>query len=369
MNLETICFGLAFLRNRLLYIGRLRRAVSRVGCLQGIFVFIYGVKALSAAKQAFWCTHRDGYSVVAFPAELSRADMSDIRDAGVKVQEHLSQKKCAACVVDLSALDYIGSSMVALIVKIWKLVKAQGGRVVVVAPRPNIRDVLRIAGLTKVWTITDTFEAAVHSLGCSTEAKVEKRERRLLTFVGPLALIGAAVCVAGVVAPDKVPIGKPQEWMIHTLGGLSLLASLVCVFRDTGWRRVFSAIGLVLSICLAVFWFWHQEFRTPEDVVPEVAPANETLGAETQQVEEATTAPEAATELPAQESTEVKDASLLNQPLPSDPSASGDASADAPVEPGRSLVKPTSGDAEVDSPPKPESLPEPTSPPEPESRE
>ncbi len=238
--------------------------------------FIQGVGALSAIKQAFWCTHRDGYSVVAFPAELSSADMSDIRDAGVKVQEHLAQKKCLACVVDLSALSYIGSSMVALIVKIWKLVKAQGGRVVVVAPGANIRDVLKIAGLTKVWTIVDTFEAAVHSLGCSIEAKVEKRERRLLTFVGPIALIGASVAIAAVVAPDKVRLGKPQEWMIHTLGGLSLLASVVCVFRDSGWRRIFSFVGLLLSVSLAGFWLWHKEFRSPPEV-PVALPSEETV--------------------------------------------------------------------------------------------
>lgn len=306
--------------------------------------------------------------------------MSDIRDAGIKVQEYLSQIKCSACIVDLSSISYIGSSMVALIVRIWKLVKTQGGHVVVVAPGQNIRDVLKITGLTKVWTIVDTFEAAVHSLGCSMEAKVEKRERRLLTFVGPLALIGAAVAVAAVVIPGKIRISAPQEWTIHVLGGLSLLASSVCVFRDTGWRKVFSSVGLVLSISLAAFWFWHKEFRSPagtEYPLPSAAakPSVLTTPAEIPEAESLNAEDQANVPMPdsesapdpsAEESGSPDSASLpLSQPRSSESSApsatarpsTSPSASDTPDEERRSDSQKIPGDAETVSPPVPASPP------------
>lgn len=232
---------------------------------------------MSTAKQAFWCTHRDGYSVIAFPKELSTADMSEVREVGVRVIDQLSVVKSPSCLVDLSALSYMGSSMVASIVKIWKTVNARGGKMVVVAPGEQIRDVLKVTGLTKVWTIVTTFESGVHALGCSTEAKVEKRERRLLTFVGAVALVGAGIAVAAKLAPSRIPLGVPPEWMILTLGGLALLASGISSFRERGWRMALSIVVLVMTIGTSSAYLWHTHLRVP---VPEdgSVPADESAG-------------------------------------------------------------------------------------------
>ncbi len=189
--------------------------------------------------------------------------MAEIREAGLKVLDHLQALNSPACVVDLSALDYMGSSLVASIVRIWKAVKEKNGQMVVVTSSDRIHDVLKTTGLTKVWTITSTFEAGVHALGYSPEAKVEKRELRLLEFVGPFAVVGSSLLVATKVVPQiAVPFPIPN-WAVYTALALALLTSCVAMFRERGIQRILSSLGFALAIPVLSFFLWHTEFRTP----------------------------------------------------------------------------------------------------------
>ena len=67
---------------------------------------------------------RDGYCVVAFPKEIGKTGMADLSSATSDALKELALIKSAACVVDLSALDYMESSLVACVVRIWKAMKA-----------------------------------------------------------------------------------------------------------------------------------------------------------------------------------------------------------------------------------------------------
>lgn len=222
---------------------------------------------MSKSEKAFWCQHRDGYAVISFPRDMATAHMAEIREAGLKVLDHLQTLKSPACVVDLSALDYMGSSLVASIVRIWKAVREKDGKMVVVTSSERIYEVLKTTGLTKVWTITSTFESGVHALGYSPEAKVEKRELRLLEFVGPLAVVGSSLLVAAKVFP-KVPLPFPMpDWAVYTALALALLTSGVAMVREQGVQRVLSTLGFVLAIPVLSFFIWHTEFRLPTVLV------------------------------------------------------------------------------------------------------
>lgn len=178
--------------------------------------------------------------------------------------DHLQTLNSPACVVDLSALDYMGSSLVASIVRIWKAVKEKNGQMVVVTSSDRIHDVLKTTGLTKVWMITSTFESGVHALGFSPEAKVEKRELRLLEFVGPLAVVGSSLLVAAKVFP-QIPLPFPTpNWVVYTALALALLTSGVAMLRERGIQRILSALGFALAIPVLSFFLWHTEFRVPE---------------------------------------------------------------------------------------------------------
>ncbi|MCA9036494.1 MAG: STAS domain-containing protein [Planctomycetaceae bacterium] len=224
---------------------------------------------MSESSQAFWFRHRDGYSVIAFPKELGTAHMGDIRDAAVKVIEQLAAVKTPSCVVDLTSLDYMGSSLVASIIRIWKSVKEKGGQMVVVAPNQQIVEVLQTTGLTKVWTVVETFELAVHSLGYSPEARVEKRERRILAFVGPAALVLGAITIAIRVLPHFAAIKQTATALVYGIMGLSVVASAISTFRESGWRRALSIIVFLIAAPLLGWFVWYEEVRIPiDDLTP-----------------------------------------------------------------------------------------------------
>lgn len=231
-----------------------------------------GGQILATTNKAFWCHHRDGYLVISFPRELATAHMAEVREAGMKILEHLEKTQSPSCVVDLTALDYMGSSLVASIVRIWKSVKGKDGRMVVVTSNERTYEVLKATGLTKVWTITPTFESGVHALGFSPEAKVEKRELRLLEFVGPIAVIGGAAVVAAKLLPELKVGDSIPTWVVYTILGLALLASGVAMLREKGVQRVLSTLGFLVSAPLLGFFIWHMEFRFPVPVNPHPTP-------------------------------------------------------------------------------------------------
>ena len=196
-----------------------------------------------------------GYCVVAFPKEIGKVGMADLSSATSEAIKELAVIKTAACVVDLSSLNYMESSVVACVVRIWKAIKAQSGTIVVIAPSEGIKGILNITGLQKFWTIVDTLEAGIHALGFSIEAKVAKRERRLLIFVGPIALICGAVAVAVRLLPQLASFAGEATWFIYSIAGLSIVASGISSIRERGWRRLFSIIVFMLGMALLGSFF------------------------------------------------------------------------------------------------------------------
>lgn len=218
--------------------------------------------------QPLVCQSKDGYAVVSFPKEMARAHLTDIRDAGEKIIDDLSKTNQQHCLVDLSQLDYIGSSLVAAIVRIWKAISERDGQMVVVASNIGTREVLKVTGLNKVWTIAPNLEAGVHALGFSKEAKVVKRERRILVMVGAFSLLCGIVAVAIRVLPRFEELGHPADFLVYSILGLSLATSGISIFREKGWRLWLTVIVFLASVPLLGFFIWHNEYRGTGFPVP-----------------------------------------------------------------------------------------------------
>ncbi|MEZ6046837.1 MAG: STAS domain-containing protein [Planctomycetaceae bacterium] len=107
----------------------------------------------------------NGYSVITLTPQLNDAQWSDIEQVGSDLLVQLKDHKSPAFVVDLSSLNYMGSAMVALIVRLWKSVKDEKGRMVVVNREKLVYEVLELAGLHKIWIIVETREEALKKLG------------------------------------------------------------------------------------------------------------------------------------------------------------------------------------------------------------
>ncbi|WP_417849091.1 STAS domain-containing protein [Thalassoglobus sp.] len=96
---------------------------------------------------------------------IADGSWADIQKLGDEVTRETQQQKCPTCLMDLSSLDYMGSSLVALLVRIWKDVKERKGEMVIVAQHPLIRETIVLAGLDKLWAVYGDIDAAYQAIG------------------------------------------------------------------------------------------------------------------------------------------------------------------------------------------------------------
>lgn len=115
----------------------------------------------------FRFTQEGNVSVLVLLPELNKVQWGEIDSIGNRVLNSLESKTSPSMIVDLSQLNYMGSAMVALIVRVWKATVAKKGKLSVICPHAEVREVLQVASLDKHWAIVDTLEEARTSLGVS----------------------------------------------------------------------------------------------------------------------------------------------------------------------------------------------------------
>ncbi|MEW4488672.1 STAS domain-containing protein [Thalassoglobus sp. JC818] len=115
---------------------------------------------------------------VVITPEVVESTWASISSLGDQVVECLKDVKHPSCLVDLTQLDFMGSSLVALIVRIWREVKSRNGRLVVVTSHPIVKETISLAGLDKIWDIQPSIELGSRALDLSDTvvAEVEGRE-------------------------------------------------------------------------------------------------------------------------------------------------------------------------------------------------
>ena len=106
-----------------------------------------------------------GFSVITLDPCLAEAKWGDIERVGTELKAKLAEQKQPFCLLDLSKLEFMGSSVVALLVRVWKAVQERQGEMVVVKPNQFVKEVLDIAGLSKVWTICPSRSEGESVLG------------------------------------------------------------------------------------------------------------------------------------------------------------------------------------------------------------
>lgn len=189
-----------------------------------------------------------GYPVVAFNPSLGDCRWGDIEQVGNDLKEKLATLDRPDFLMDLTRLEFMGSSVVALIVKLWKAVQEKEGEMVVVNSSSMIGEVLEIAGLSRVWKIVDSHEEAEQILGVK---KFTPATPMSIFFLAVLGWVAAAGTLLFVVAPRKQLLElDPQtaKTLALTCGGVAIIAGLVAMVRDRGvWRL----LGVLLVIIAA----------------------------------------------------------------------------------------------------------------------
>jgi anti-anti-sigma factor len=128
--------------------------------------------------------------------ELNESAWNELETLGDSLLLELKDQKSPSVIIDLTKLTYISSSLVAVVIQVWKLVDEQGGKTAVLNTSEMVEEVLNISGLKKVWCIVSTEEDAKTYL--SQALKQERIERRRVLsmpiLLGIVALLSAVAC-------------------------------------------------------------------------------------------------------------------------------------------------------------------------------
>ena len=212
------------------------------------------------------------YSVLALKPAMNNSEWSDIEQAGDAVLGELEFAGTPHLIVDLSELNYIGSAMVALLVRLWKIVKAKNARMVVVIRDPMVLEVLQIAKLDQVWEIAEYREDALYQLGVSPEAKSERRESNVLVMASVVPALIAAAALGIYLASPEVLGTRLTQILAYGCSALGLAIGILLAVKAIGGRRTLGILSAVVSLAVLIGAFVWVPFGS-EPVQAENKPA------------------------------------------------------------------------------------------------
>lgn len=188
-------------------------------------------------------------SVQFLPSGMTK-DWDEVEAATNDVIRRLRESEQLSVMVDLSQLQMINSGLIASLVRIWKIMKERNGQFSLVSPNQNVTEVLKTAGLWKLWSVVNDREEAVYELGVSRAAIVEKRERQFLMLVAlPCAGLAAVAIVAMLMNRSEV-MGVNAQLTALLFAAAAVATGLISVIKDSGWHRVVSSVALILGIAV-----------------------------------------------------------------------------------------------------------------------
>ena len=95
-----------------------------------------------------------------------------------------------------------------------------------------------------------TGEEAAYELGVSRRAELEERELRILALGAfPCSLL-AVLATVMLFRDSKEAMQVNAQLAALLLGAVSLTIGIVSVLKDSGFRRMLSALGIVISLCV-----------------------------------------------------------------------------------------------------------------------
>jgi anti-anti-sigma factor len=202
---------------------------------------------VTSSESGYQLEATDQYTVVTLAAKLSNEQWGDIHEVGNQLVKRLKELKTQKLLVDLSAMEYIGSSTVALVVRLWKTVQEQEGALAVISKHPVVVEVLQISGLSKVWTVVDSRDEALTELGVTQTSG--------LGVVIYIQLLTIATAAAGLVIQFNSAWSVPGAVKLGLLfggAGLGLLLGVVNSLRGTGIGRMVSLLALLASLVIGI---------------------------------------------------------------------------------------------------------------------
>lgn len=165
---------------------------------------------MTASDAPFRFLQEGNVSVLELHPDLNKVQWGEIDAIGNEVLNSMESRQQPYMIVDLSHLNYMGSAMVALIVRVWKATTAKKGKMTVVCPHPGVQEVIRLASLDKHWAMVQTVEEGRESLGlskrkASNSDPVQDAARWKTVAVGTLCVLSLVLLGVVVYALNRQP--------------------------------------------------------------------------------------------------------------------------------------------------------------------
>ncbi|MEM1062303.1 MAG: STAS domain-containing protein [Planctomycetota bacterium] len=181
-----------------------------------------------------------GVLVVAPRPELNEVQWADIEQIGDGIVDRVGRRNRPRVVIDLSDLNFMGSAMVALVVRVWRTIEERGGRMAVYNESPMVLEVLELAGLTRKWNMVDSAEEGVREVAAGGGAG-GGLVPAAIAWVG---LAAAGVGLYGVLTPGTLP--QAAAVLCLCVGGLVSIAA--AAFGFVGGVSIGSILAAVAGV-------------------------------------------------------------------------------------------------------------------------
>jgi anti-anti-sigma factor len=207
---------------------------------------------VSAGETYYRFESLNGCLTITLLPELNDKQWADIERVGTEIVDRISAAPSPKVLVDLTPLSYMGSAMVALIVRLYKTVNSRGGKMVVVNQHELVFEVLKLAGLTKLWTIVPNRQEAYSSLGIKASAPSStggglQTGGMGLVAAGVIGTVGTLVGLALQFAPSQ-PMPPKYAMFIEIAFAFLGLGAGMFLLNQAGNRR---NLGIAfLAICV-----------------------------------------------------------------------------------------------------------------------
>jgi anti-anti-sigma factor len=208
-----------------------------------------------------------GCSIISLLPELNDKQWANIEEVGTQLVERLNNTESPRLILDLTPLNYMGSAMVALIVRLYKAVNGRNGQMVVVNTHEQVFEVLKLAGLTKLWTIVESRDNAYSALGINI---------RKFSNEGAAPSEGTAIMVAGVIGTIGAVAGLLLDFTSSAMVGpkiaklievgfaaLGIVVGTMILAKQTGTRRNVGIVFLAVCVLVILGGIFARDFKGP----------------------------------------------------------------------------------------------------------
>lgn len=211
---------------------------------------LFREKSVLEASKPFELDRHEAYVRLALSPNLNAFHWADVERSGSDILAGLEEPPAQVVIIDLAALDYLGSAQLTLLVRVWKVIQNRGGKMAVVVKGEVVREVLKTAGLSSLWELVDSPAEAFQSLGLQADG----RPRMTMTWpiVGLVALAGALAGLCASMMKTEGIDARVSLVVQLACSAIALAAGLWTVIRGSGARRGLGVGMVVASALLAV---------------------------------------------------------------------------------------------------------------------